>query len=274
MTNQKQYAEQKHTPEPWGVKGSESSFERDIVVNYHCLPIVVAAAFGGAGPDGHEENAEDNAARIVACINWMAGVSTERIEAALANGDAQLSRDMRNAAKEDELQAELERLRAQLAERESVEPAGIFDVYDGKDGTKSYIQLKPECADEASVKLYTHSAPKQQPAAVVDERQDAASFKNFHRSLCERFGYCHDEKDWRRDLVSLEEHIAKLNAQPAPAVPEGWKLVPVEPTGKMLMAGYQVGITCEECNFEVLTDTHVARLTYELMLDAAPEPKK
>lgn len=35
-----------------------------------------------------------------------------------------------------------------------------------------------------------------------------ASFKNFHRSLCERFGYFHDEADWQRDQVSLEEHIA------------------------------------------------------------------
>jgi hypothetical protein len=39
---------------------------------------------------------------------------------------------------------------------------------------------------------------------------DATSeFKNFHRLLCERFGYVHDEKDWRRDQLSLIEHIAK-----------------------------------------------------------------
>jgi hypothetical protein len=35
-----------------------------------------------------------------------------------------------------------------------------------------------------------------------------ASFKNFHRSLCTRFGYAHDERDWQRDQMSLEEHIA------------------------------------------------------------------
>lgn len=34
------------------------------------------------------------------------------------------------------------------------------------------------------------------------------SFKNFHRSLCARFGYVHDEKDWFRDQVSLQEHVA------------------------------------------------------------------
>ncbi len=43
---------------------------------------------------------------------------------------------------------------------------------------------------------------------------EAAAFKNFHRALCARFGYTHDEKDWRRDLVSLEEHIAKRVANP------------------------------------------------------------
>ena len=38
--------------------------------------------------------------------------------------------------------------------------------------------------------------------------QIKAGFNNFHRSLCERFGYFHDEIDWQRDQVSLEEHIA------------------------------------------------------------------
>jgi hypothetical protein len=35
-------------------------------------------------------------------------------------------------------------------------------------------------------------------------------FKNFHRVLCERFGYVHDEVDWRRDQISLIEHIATV----------------------------------------------------------------
>ena len=45
------------------------------------------------------------------------------------------------------------------------------------------------------------------PAAPVQDSDH--EFKNFHRSLCERFGYVHDEKDWKRDLISLEEWIAK-----------------------------------------------------------------
>ena len=35
-----------------------------------------------------------------------------------------------------------------------------------------------------------------------------AEFKNFHRLLCERFGYVHDPIDWKRDQLSLIEHIA------------------------------------------------------------------
>ena len=36
-----------------------------------------------------------------------------------------------------------------------------------------------------------------------------AEFKNFHRALCERFDYVHDERDWKRDQISLIEWIAK-----------------------------------------------------------------
>lgn len=40
-------------------------------------------------------------------------------------------------------------------------------------------------------------------------------FKNFHRALCERFEYVHDEKDWKRDQVSLIEWIAgRVSGEP------------------------------------------------------------
>lgn len=41
-------------------------------------------------------------------------------------------------------------------------------------------------------------------------------FKNFHRLLCERFGYVHDEKDWERDQVSLIEYIAQCKCKHKP----------------------------------------------------------
>lgn len=42
------------------------------------------------------------------------------------------------------------------------------------------------------------------------------SFKNFHRLLCERFGYFHDDQDWQRDQLSLIEYIAsRLGQEPS-----------------------------------------------------------
>jgi hypothetical protein len=65
------------------------------------------------------------------------------------------------------------------------------------------------------------AAPTREAAPFAQgEQGDSHAFKNFHRMLCERFDYCHDEKDWWRDQVSLMEHIAKLTRQPAsPAEP-------------------------------------------------------
>lgn len=51
----------------------------------------------------------------------------------------------------------------------------------------------------------------------MSPQADDQQFKNFHRQLCERFGYCHDEEDWRRDQVSLIEHIAQTLGAPIPA---------------------------------------------------------
>lgn len=62
-------------------------------------------------------------------------------------------------------------------------------------------------------------APNSGPARAFQDRrwllgeieQLRASFKNFHRLLCERFDYGHDEADWERDQLSLIEWIAKGN---------------------------------------------------------------
>lgn len=49
-----------------------------------------------------------------------------------------------------------------------------------------------------------------------------ADFKNFHRLLCERFGYAHDDRDWKRDQLSLIEFIAsKSGAAPSNNSPVG-----------------------------------------------------
>jgi len=55
----------------------------------------------------------------------------------------------------------------------------------------------------------THADLMRAAADMLWEHPDTKMFKNFHRNLCKRFGYYHDEEDWRRDLASLEEWIAK-----------------------------------------------------------------
>lgn len=56
--------------------------------------------------------------------------------------------------------------------------------------------------------------------AALEPETALHAFKNFHRLLCERFDYCHDEKDWQRDQLSLIEWIAKRSAwQPIETAP-------------------------------------------------------
>ncbi|MGA4640592.1 hypothetical protein ACQKC8_12555 [Stutzerimonas stutzeri] len=69
---------------------------------------------------------------------------------------------------------------------------------------------KQDCVSEP---LFLRAAPIAQTAPTPwQEATGRAAFKNFHRRLCERFGYAHDEAYWWRDLISLEEHIAKQTA--------------------------------------------------------------
>lgn len=51
---------------------------------------------------------------------------------------------------------------------------------------------------------------------------DTHAFKNFHRALCDRFGYSHDERDWRRDQVSLIEWIAAQTSEQAQSDHADW----------------------------------------------------
>lgn len=49
-------------------------------------------------------------------------------------------------------------------------------------------------------------------------------------------------------------------------VPEGWQLVPVEPTQAMIRAGWKVGL--------MGMDREGPQAVYRAMLDAAPSPSK
>jgi hypothetical protein len=111
---------------------------------------------------------------------------------------------------------ELDALQERLA-RECISSPGI-------NGERRMIALNPDGPDAlAAIKALRERATKLEGRITVsgyvplaefdamqDERDEAGhEFKNFHRMLCERFAYRHDEKDWKRDQVSLMEHIAK-----------------------------------------------------------------
>lgn len=75
------------------------------------------------------------------------------------------------------------------------------------------------CCDHCQGSGAAVDAAKYLAAALAGEKyrhmQVWAEYRNFHRSLCARFGYCHDEVHFRRDLVSLEEAIAAKVVAPA-----------------------------------------------------------
>ena len=68
-------------------------------------------------------------------------------------------------------------------------------------------------------------------------------------------------------IIALEEKIDAMPqcTQPAPSIPEGWKLVPIEPTKEMRDAWDSAPI-CEDDDAEF-------RRAYSEMIAAAPEAK-
>ena len=81
------------------------------------------------------------------------------------------------------------------------------------------------------------------PTLPVQEPTELANFKNFHRSLCARFNYTHDEKFWWRDLVSLEEHIAKtLPVQRQPLTDEQFNDLVMEHLGPHALTGGKMSV--------------------------------
>jgi hypothetical protein len=62
------------------------------------------------------------------------------------------------------------------------------------------------------------------------------------------------------NMNSLNRIVSKFAARPQPTIPEGWKLVPIEPTDEML---------------DWITPAFCTRKeVYQHLLEAAPEPKK
>lgn len=83
-----------------------------------------------------------------------------------------------------------------------------------------WYELIDNWGDYSSVRVCEGVVTHWTPLPLTPDQLDAArsradggdtndsEFKNFHRLLCERFGYAHDERDWKRDQLSLIEWIA------------------------------------------------------------------
>lgn len=115
----------------------------------------------------------------------------------------------------DEALAEVARLRAAAPERSETpadEKRWVAKVHVTNKGyAMTLAEYIAYALPEGTHELYTRPAPASSSATS----DDTHAFKNFHRNLCARFGYVHDEIDWRRDQVSLEEFIAAKVATPS-----------------------------------------------------------
>lgn len=77
-------------------------------------------------------------------------------------------------------------------------------------------------------------------------------------------------------LKETREFILNSNAASAPSVPEGWQLVPIEPTPQMNYAASETDAVCFDDDWK---DTDKAihntfSTIYRAMLAAAPQPPK
>lgn len=104
--------------------------------------------------------------------------------------------------------------------------------------------------------LYTHPAP------AVPEKESAAPVVLYQWRIIgqgARKEWYDTTKIWydkHKDNPQYKFRV--IHAHPAPAVPEGWKLVPIEPTEEMIVA---------------ITRFNLPENNYKAMLSAAPEPK-
>lgn len=84
----------------------------------------------------------------------------------------------------------------------------ILELEKERDEAKRKLAFIDSCRDAFIEAGNTSVEAWMKKVAELEKERDA--FKNFHSNLCKRFGYWHDEINWRRDQASLEEHIANL----------------------------------------------------------------
>jgi hypothetical protein len=124
----------------------------------------------------------------------------------------------------------------------------------------SVLVTIPGTRDASPTEPRAESTPVADPVAAfrafcsgnTAPRAEGGDFKNFHRLLCERFGYTHDERDWQRDQLSLIEHIAAMIPTPPRDRCEVCGGTPKEVSDAR---GIKTGWTCPACTKETPCDS-------------------
>ncbi|HGG6753991.1 TPA: hypothetical protein ACJG9G_002021 [Salmonella enterica subsp. enterica serovar Java] len=124
-------------------------------------------------------------------------------------------------------------------------------------GTCVTLEQQPNAADDIAVYIPLYAAPPVQETGVYKDMLNIISLL--------------ENNEWAEHCTStvlgslLESEITRLvsKEQPAPVVPDDWRLVPKNPNGPMLAAGYQA----------YMKGQHRGRFyrSYQAMLEAAPK---
>lgn len=179
----------------------------------------------------------------------------------------------------DELIAERDDLRAKIEAMERQEPVGKFIQHPShgmweQDGYGDNPDAKP---------LY--ALPGAQPAPSVPSL-DMDAIERQNDELKEEVGKLRDAlvliadqyepkcdlliPSIARSALCATGSYGQTKAQPAPSVPEGWKLVPIEPTEKMINEGTRAS-TLPGPHY---IDSACAKQCWVNMIAAAPKPEE
>lgn len=117
--------------------------------------------------------------------------------------------------------------------------------------------------------LYTHEEALAKPEQEQEQEQEPVAW----RIKVHKYDEETDESSFPWEYHHIRGEGQPLYLHPAP-IPEGWKLVPKEPTKEMSDTFWSAYIPApdgiaQSCSFE---DFHDFRYMYKAMLDAAPKP--
>lgn len=174
------------------------------------------------------------------------------------------------------LVAEIERLRAKLAAMESQEPhcyltgtIAWFRLSDAEHRAKgSRIVTGQDCP---VIPLYAKPVPADKPAVDWPQINELVTgFIDDYHYAGDGGYYCPTE--WEKALITdcIVGLLDELPLKPAVAVPDGWKLVPVEPTTSQMEAQHNAFLMPGMLPASHYSSEEFSRITYRSMVEAAP----